>query len=242
MIIFPAIDIKDGRPVRLVRGDFDTASQVAEDAVGTAVSFAEEGAKYLHMVDLDGALEGERKNADIIVATAKESGLFTEVGGGVRDTGTIEYYLKNGISRVILGSAALKNPELVRFAVSEYGKAIAVGIDAREGLVSVSGWTDSSDVGYIELAKRMEDIGVSNIIFTDIGRDGTLAGPNLEMLREISGAVSCDITASGGVRDTNDICALADMGLYAAICGKSLYSGTLTVKAALEAAEVRDAG
>ena len=237
MIIFPAIDIKDGRPVRLVKGDFGTAAQVAEDAERTAAGFAAEGATHLHMVDLDGAVAGTRKNNDIIIAAAKASGLFTEVGGGIRDAATIEYYLKNGISRVILGSAALKAPDFVRSAVIEYGESIAVGIDARNGFVSVSGWTDDSSINYIEFAKQMEQTGVTNIILTDIGRDGTLAGPNLEMLGELSAAVSCTVTASGGVRDVNDIAALSRMGMYAAICGKSLYSGTLTVKEALEASK-----
>ena len=234
MIVFPAIDIKDGKCVRLVKGDFATAQQVARDPMETAVSFREAGAEWLHMVDLDGAKDACPRNAGIFLEIAAKSGLRVELGGGIRTMETIESYLEGGIHRVILGSAALRAPALVREAAARYGSRIAVGIDAKEEMAAAEGWLDTSKVHYLDLAKAMEQAGVGCIIYTDIGRDGTLAGPNLEQLARLQDAVSCQVTASGGIRDLEDIRALRDMGLYGAICGKSLYQGTLSLKAALE--------
>lgn len=234
MIIFPAIDIMGGKPVRLYKGEFSTVSKVAEDALQTAHSFALDGAKWIHMVDLDGSLKKERVNSDIFLAVAKETGLKVELGGGIRTMNDIDFYINNDISRVILGSVALKNPSLVEEAVKEFGEKIAVGIDASNGYVATEGWTEKSDVYFTELARRMEDKGVKTIIFTDISKDGTLSGPNISQLCEINDAVSCDIIASGGVTDINDIKNLKKEGLYGAICGKSLYSGTLNLKEAIE--------
>ena len=231
--LYPAIDIKDGQAVRLVKGDYDTAHKVAEDPVETAKSFKAAGAQWLHMVDLDGAKAKHPVNSEIILKAAKESGLKTEVGGGIRDMATVESYLSNGIYRVILGSAALGNPALVREAAEKYGDRIAVGIDARNGMVAAEGWTQTSGVDYIELAKKMEDIGVKTLIFTDISKDGTLKGPNLEQLSKINNAVSCDIIASGGVSCAADIEHLRDMFIYGVICGKALYSGNLDINEAV---------
>ncbi len=236
MIILPAIDIKDGKCVRLYKGRFDTVSQVAENAVETAKKFKEQGALFLHMVDLDGSLEKKQVNRDIFIATAKESGLFTELGGGIRHMKTISDYIENGISRVILGSAALKDPQLVKDAVKEYGDKIAVGIDAKNGMVCTEGWLSVSETTYIELAKVMEQIGVDNIIYTNIDHDGTLEGPDLDGLKKLSEAVCCKITASGGIRDIENIKALEKLGLYGAICGKSIYSGTLDLTQACKVA------
>lgn len=236
MIILPAIDLIEGKCVRLYRGDFDTASIVAHSPVETAKLFESQGALWLHMVDLDGAKKGSGANTQTIIDVAKSTNLKIEVGGGIRDINAIEYYLSNGIERVILGSAAVKNPQLVKDAVRHYGEHIAVGIDAREGFVSCDGWLDDTVVHYLELAKRMEQIGVKHIIFTDISRDGTLTGPNLAQLTVLKSAVSCNIIASGGITDTNDIKNLYNLGLYGAICGKSLYEGTLTLSDALKAA------
>lgn len=223
-----------GKPVRLYKGEFSTASKVAEDALQTAHSFTLDGAKWIHMVDLDGSLKKERVNSDIFLAVAKETGLKVELGGGIRTMNDIDFYINNDISRVILGSVALKNPSLVEEAVKEFGEKIAVGIDASNGYVATEGWTEKSDVYFTELARRMEDKGVKTIIFTDISKDGTLSGPNISQLCEINDAVSCDIIASGGVTDINDIKNLKKEGLYGAICGKSLYSGTLNLKEAIE--------
>lgn len=233
MYILPAIDIKDGACVRLVRGEFDTAHKVADDPIATAVRFERAGAKWLHMVDLDGAKSASPRNRSIIIETASAVSMKTEVGGGIRNMETIDYYLSNGIDRVILGSAALQNPQLVRDAVAKYGDAIAVGIDARNGLVAAEGWLETSTVDYIDLAREMEALGVHTLIFTDISKDGTLSGPNLEQLNAINEAVSCDIIASGGVATIADIDNLNQLGVSGAICGKSLYSGTLNLEHAL---------
>lgn len=234
MIIFPAIDIKNGTCVRLYKGEMSTAEKVADSHLKTAQSFLNDGAEWIHMVDLDGAVEGKLVNSGIFIDVAKNSGLKVELGGGIRSMRNIEYYLENGISRVIIGSAALKNPQLVKDAVSAYGEKIAVGIDARGGMVAAEGWVETSDISYIELAKRMEDIGVKCIIYTDIECDGMLSGPNTKQLVTLNNAVSCDITASGGIKSIEDIKELKNNKLYGAICGRSLYKGTLNLKDAVK--------
>lgn len=234
MIIFPAIDIIDGKPVRLFKGDFSTAEQVAEDALQTAQGFVDAGAEWIHMVDLDGSVQKKRVNHQVFVDVANKTSLKVELGGGIRTMQDIDYYANNGISRVILGSVALKNPALVKEAVKEFSDLIAVGIDAKNGFVATEGWTEGSDTFYIDLARQMEDMGVKTIIYTDISKDGTLTGPNIEQLTALNKAVSCDITASGGVTNIDDIIALNDKGLYGAICGKSIYKGTLDLKKAVE--------
>ncbi|MBQ2945020.1 MAG: 1-(5-phosphoribosyl)-5-[Clostridia bacterium] len=233
MIIIPAIDIKGGECVRLYKGDYSTAARVADNAVETAKSFEAAGAGYIHTVDLDGALDGVKINSGIIIEIARAVSLPVEVGGGIRSLKDIEFYVENGISRVILGSAAVKDFSLVTEGVRLWGDKIAVGIDALDRTVRTVGWTEDSRLDYIEFAKRCESAGVKNIIFTDISKDGTLCGPNLEQLFELKCAVSCDITASGGIKSIDDIRALADMKLYGAICGKSVYSGTLDLKEAV---------
>lgn len=234
MIILPAIDLKGGECVRLVQGDYQTAHKVAEDALQTAERFRAAGAEWLHAVDLDGAKSAEPLNEALIVRIARESGLQVETGGGIRNLQTVARYLENGISRVILGSAALNQPELVRRAVKEYGERIAVGIDARGGMVAAQGWTQTSRVDYLEFAKRMEETGVKYIIFTDISRDGTLTGPNLEMLRRLCETVSCHIIASGGVSGLQDVENLRSLRLYGAICGKAVYTGDLDLSTAIQ--------
>lgn len=234
MVILPAVDIMDGKPVRLYKGDFSTAHQVAEGALKTALDFEKAGAEWIHMVDLDGSLKKKRVNEKIFLSVAQNTSLKVEVGGGIRTMQDIEFYINSGISRVILGSVALKDPELVKEAVNAYGDKIAVGIDAKNGYAAAEGWTQTSDIYFTDLAKKMEQCGVKTIIYTDISKDGTLSGPNLEQLDEINNAVSCDIIASGGVTNINDIKALKSLGLYGAICGKSIYSGSLDLKQALE--------
>ena len=189
----------------------------------------------MHMVDLDGSLKKKPVNAQTFITVARETPLKVELGGGIRTMNDIDFYAQNGISRIILGSVALKDPQLVKEAVKEFGDLIAVGIDAKNGYAAAEGWTQSSNVYFTDLASQMESAGVKTIIYTDIGRDGTLSGPNIEQLKEINDAVSCNITASGGVTDINDIRLLRDNGLYAAICGKSIYQGTLNLKEAVEA-------
>ncbi len=236
MIVLPAIDIKNGRCVRLVRGDFVTAHQVAANALQTAAGFRAAGASWLHMVDLDGAKTGTRENRALILRVAAQSGLRVEVGGGIRSMEDIRDYLEHGAARVVLGSAALETSGLAREAAARFGVRVAVGVDARDGMVATQGWLHVSSVSYLEFARRMEQDGVGTLIFTDIGRDGTLSGPNLEQLRALAGAVSCNIIASGGIRNPENIQGLQGMGLYGVICGKSLYSGTLDLGQAISLA------
>lgn len=233
MIILPAIDILGGECVRLYKGEYGTARKVAQSAVDTVKSFERDGAEYVHLVDLDGAKEGKTVNRELFFSLAKICNVPLELGGGIRNMETVDAYINGGISRVILGSAALRDRDFLKRAVDKYKEKIAVGIDAKDGKVSVSGWLDDSDVDYIDFAKQMEKEGVRNIIFTDISKDGTLAGPNLEQLSAISKAVSCDITASGGVHNIEDIKNLMDMKLYGAIAGRSLYDGTLNLAEAV---------
>ena len=234
MIILPAIDIKDGNCVRLKKGIYETAEKVAESPYIAAKSFADAGAEWMHMVDLDGAKDAKLINADLISDVAKSSGLKVEVGGGIRNMQAVEYYLSRGIDRVILGSAAVKNPQLVIDAVKEYGERIVIGIDTKNGMVQAEGWLDNSEVDYIELAKRMEDVGVCTIVFTDIDCDGMLSGPNLKQLDDLTHEVSCNIIASGGVAVLKDILILSNLDIYGAICGKAIYSGNLDLRQAIE--------
>ena len=223
MIIFPAIDIMDGKPVRLLRGDFDTAEQVAEDVLTTAKQFARVGCTWVHMVDLDGSLQKKPVNTDPILQVVEHTPLKVEVGGGIRTMEDIAFYLDRGVDRVILGSVALKNPELVQQAVDAYGDKIAVGIDAKQGMVATEGWTEDSQMDFIDLAKAMEKMGVATIIYTDIGRDGTLSGPDVQGLDRLNKAVGCNVIASGGVTTITDILVMKDKKMYGTICGKCIY-------------------
>ena len=238
MIILPAIDIKDRIPVRLYQGEFDTVHKVAENALQTAKQFEQAGAEWIHMVDLDGACEGHPVNDDIFIEVAKQTNLKVELGGGIRTLEDIARYIEGGISRVILGSVALHNPALVREAVARYGDAIAVGIDAKDGMVRGSGWLEASDVHFVDLAKAMGEAGVRTIIYTDISKDGTLSGPSVAHSEQLIAACpEVNIIASGGIRDIDNIKELKVAGLYGAICGKSLYEGTLSLEAALTLAK-----
>lgn len=234
MIIFPAIDLKDGKCVRLYQGKFEESEVVGEEPLKVAMSFKESGAEYIHMVDLDGALNGEIKNLEVISKIVRTVGIPVELGGGIRDMKTINMLIEAGVSRVILGTAALKNPQFVMESVKKYGEKIAVGIDAKNKKVAVSGWLDISNVDYIDFAKEMEKIGVKTIIFTDISKDGTLQGPNLEQLGKIQNSVSCNIIASGGIKDIDDLKTINKMGIYGAITGKAIYSGNINLKEAIE--------
>ncbi len=233
MIIFPAIDIMDGKPVRLLRGDFDTAEQVAEDVLTTAKQFARVGCTWVHMVDLDGSLQKKPVNADPILQVVEHASLKVEVGGGIRTMEDIAFYLDRGVDRLILGSVALKNPELVQQAVDAYGDKIAVGIDAKQGMVATEGWTEDSKMDFIDLAKAMEKMGVATIIYTDIGRDGTLSGPDVQGLDRLNKAVSCNVIASGGVTTITDILVMKDKKMYGTICGKCIYKKTLDLREAV---------
>lgn len=236
MVILPAIDIIDGQCVRLNKGDYSTAEKVADNYLETALSFERVGAEWIHMVDLDGAKAGKPVNAKIYNDVAERTNLKVELGGGIRNTETIDEYLKMGISRVILGSAALKNPALVKESIEKFGsEKIVVGIDAKNGYAATEGWLETSDVYYIDLAEKMIEYGVKFFIFTDISKDGMLSGVNAEQLQALYDATRgrANVVASGGVRTIEDIRVCKQMGLYGTICGKSLYSGTLDLAEAV---------
>ncbi len=237
MLLFPAIDIKDGKVVRLLKGDFDTVHQVADDPVATANTFLSSGARYLHMVDLDGARGGVRKNSAIVRAVA-ETGIRVELGGGIRSMSDLDEVFALGVWRAVIGSAAVSDPGFVKAAVETYGpERIAVGIDALNGKVHTTGWEVNSGLNYLDFARSMEKIGVKHIIFTDIDTDGMLCGPSHKKLEKLQQAVSCSITASGGVSSNKDLRDLKAQGLAAAIIGKAWYAGKIDLAAA-----VADAG
>ena len=232
MILLPAIDLKDGKVVRLFKGDFDTVHQVADDPVATARAFYQAGARWIHMVDLDGAKDGTRKNSAIVQAVS-QVGLKIELGGGIRSMADLEAVFAMGVTRAVIGSAAVSHPEFVEEAAERYGAHIAVGIDTKDGRVKTAGWVEDSGLDYLEFAKSMETMGVKTIIFTDIDTDGTLSGPSFGRLAELQKAVSCQIVASGGVSNNQDIRELNEMGLYGAIIGKAYYAGTIDLARAV---------
>lgn len=236
MRILPAIDLHNQMCVRLVKGDYATAHKVAEDAVETARSFLAAGAALIHMVDLDGAKDGTHPNYPVVRRVIEETGADIELGGGIRCMDDVARVLALGVKRVIIGSAAVKNPQFVKEACAAYGDKIAVGIDARGGTVRTEGWLNDSGVDYIAFAKLMESYGVQTIIFTDIDKDGMLSGPNFAQLQALRDAVSCGIVASGGVSTLEDIAKLRDMGIEEAIAGKAVYTGQLDVKQAIQVA------
>lgn len=237
MKILPAIDLKDGQCVRLKRGDYGTAHKVAEDAVQTAKGFLAAGAELVHMVDLDGAKDGSHANYDVVKRVIAETGAKVELGGGIRAMADVDAVLALGVSRVIIGSAAVKNPQFVKEAAAKHGEKIAVGIDALSGTVRTEGWLKDSGEDFLAFAKRMESYGVGTIIFTDIDKDGMLEGPNFEQLSMLRNAVSCAIVASGGVTTLEDIAKLRDAGIDAAIAGKAVYTGALDLAAAIRIGE-----
>lgn len=232
MLLLPAIDLYGGVPVRLQKGVFATSHQVAASALGAAEGFIKSGAKWLHVVDLDGAKDGLGKNKEVIFSLANLP-INIEVGGGIRDMATIEEYLSHGVKRVILGSAAVENPDLVKQAVKTFGEHIAVGIDAADGYVAARGWVKTSTVTDIDLARQMESAGVQTLIVTDIQKDGMQAGPNFAQLEKINEAVSCQVIASGGVSSLQDLLALAEKDFYGAILGKAIYTGAVDLNEAV---------
>ncbi|EIF8386983.1 1-(5-phosphoribosyl)-5-[(5-phosphoribosylamino)methylideneamino]imidazole-4-carboxamide isomerase [Listeria monocytogenes] len=238
MQIFPAIDLKNGQCVRLFQGDFSKKTVVNEDPIAQAKAFATDGATYLHIVDLDGALEGRPINLEVIQKMKTTAKIPVQVGGGIRSMAQVDYYLESGIDRVIIGSAALTDPDFLRAAVQKYGAKIAAGIDAKNGLVATRGWLDVSQVNYLDLAKQMEEAGVATIIYTDISRDGTLTGPNLEQMANLKEHVKVNLIASGGVSSRADLEALAKLGLYGAITGKALYNRQISMSDIVEVEQI----
>ncbi len=236
MQIFPATDILGGKVVRLTKGDYNQVKIYADSPAEMALEFMKDGATNLHMVDLDGAKDGLPVNFDAIREAAKIDRLFIEVGGGIRNMQRIEDYLSLGVKRVILGTAAVRNYPFVEEAVKEFGSAIAVGVDAKEGLVAVSGWQETTNVNSVEFCKKLRDTGVSTVIYTDISKDGMLSGTNLEIYKELSEIKGLDIVASGGITFAHEIETLREMNIYGAIVGKAVYEGKLSLKDALAAA------
>ncbi len=237
MIIFPAIDLYDKKAVRLFKGDYREMTVYSDSPVQVALDFKRCGATHIHTVDLEGAKDGTTPNLSVIADVAKETGLFVEVGGGIRSESAIDAYLSAGVSRVILGTAAVNNDNFLKAAVSRFGDAIAVGADVKDGFIAIKGWLEKSALTLDEFLDRMQTIGIKSIICTDISKDGAMCGTNLELYRRLSQKYGMNITASGGVSSLDDVRQLREMGLYGAIIGKAYYTGTIDLKAAIEVAK-----
>ena len=236
MILYPAIDLKDGQCVRLFKGAMEQATVFNDDPAAQARAFAAEGCEWLHLVDLNGAFAGRPVNADAVAEILGAVGIPCQLGGGIRDMATIESWLGRGVARVILGTVAVEQPDLVRAAARAFPGQVAVGIDARDGRVATRGWAEETDQQMTDLARRFEDAGVAAIIYTDIDRDGAMGGPNVAATAALARAVSVPVIASGGVASLDDIIALRDAGPVAgAISGRALYDGKLDLRAALAA-------
>lgn len=237
MLIFPAIDLFEGKAVRLLKGEYDRMTVYNDDPLSVARDFASQGATCLHLVDLEGAKSGTTPNIDTIRRLAAETELFTEVGGGIRSMDTVRTYLTAGVDRVILGTAAVKDESFLREAVAAYGERIAVGVDIRDGKVAIHGWTETSGIDAMDFMARLEEIGVSTVICTDISRDGAMAGTNHDLYRQLSERFSLQIIASGGVSSIEDVRELAARNLYGAIIGKAYYTGAISLREAIEVAK-----
>ena len=236
MILYPAIDLKDGRAVRLVHGDMDRETVFNDNPAAQAMEFVDAGCEWLHLVDLNGAFAGEPVNAAPVEEILKQTKVPAQLGGGIRDMATIERWITRGLARVILGTVAVENPELVRQAAREFPGKVAVGIDARNGFVATKGWAEETDVQVTDLAKSFEDAGVAAIIYTDILRDGAMKGPNVQATADLANAVSIPVIASGGVSSLDDLRALKSCGapLNGAISGRALYDGAINLGDALD--------
>ena len=237
MNIFPAIDLYEHKAVRLFKGDYAEMTVYSDNPVEIARDFEAKGAKYIHIVDLEGAKNGDTPNFEVVKEIAQNTGLFCEIGGGIRSLDTVEKYLNTGLDRVILGTAAVNDEEFLRTAVNKYGDKIAVGVDIKDGFVAVKGWTEKSEYSCFDFCEKMREIGVKTLICTDISRDGAMRGTNRQLYKELSEKFDMSITASGGVSSIEDIKALRSLNLYGAIIGKAYYIGAIDLKEALEAAK-----
>ena len=233
MKVIPAIDIIGGKAVRLFQGDYNKTDFIGQDVLELAKSFVDSGADLIHLVDLEGAKAGKLVNKDTILEVVKTLKIDIEVGGGIRNYDDIKALIDGGVVRVILGTVAIENRDLLEKVVKDFGNKIAVAVDFKDGYICTKGWIDKSDVHYMDLIKDMEAIGVSNIIVTDISKDGTLAGSNVGIIKDVSEATKIDVTASGGVKDINDIIALKALDVYGCIVGKAIYSKTIDIKEAI---------
>lgn len=228
--ILPAIDLIDGQCVRLLQGDYSKKTVFADDPVAKAREFSDKGAKAVHLVDLDGAKRGYPVNQEIVKTVKRRTGLFAEIGGGIRTMADLEAYLEAGIDRVILGTAAVRDKRFVIEAAKKYGGKIAVGIDAKDGKVAIAGWEEKSDWNAFSFAVHIADLGIATIIYTDISRDGMLAGPNLEAMAKMASSVEAAVIASGGVTKDSDVAALKETGVSGVIIGKAIYTGDVKLE------------
>ena len=236
MFIFPAIDLYDKKAVRLYKGDYAQMTVYSDNPIEIARDFEAAGAKFIHMVDLEGARDGSTPNLSIVADVAQNTSLFVEIGGGIRDMETVEAYLNAGVSRVILGTAAVNDEVFLRAAVEKHGEKIAVGADVKDGYIAIKGWLEQSAFTLEAFMEKMQSISVRTVICTDISKDGAMKGTNRELYHELSEKFDMDIVASGGVSSLEDVKALADMNLYGAIIGKAYYTGAIDLKEAIEVA------
>ena len=237
MNIFPAIDLYEGAAVRLFKGDYNQMTVYDKNPLNIAKKFEECGAEFLHMVDLEGAKTGLTPNLETIKNIVKNTSLFVELGGGIRSMETVDKYLSIGVSRVILGTAAITDEDFLNEAIAKYGEKIAVGVDIKDGYVAIKGWTEKSQYTFEDFCKKMQDKGVKTLICTDISKDGAMKGTNRELYKSLSEKLSLDIIASGGVSTIDDIKALREMNLYGAIIGKAYYTNAIDLKEAIEVAK-----
>ncbi len=237
MIIFPAIDLYEGKAVRLLRGEYDKMTVYSDNPIEIARDFEMLGATHIHMVDLEGAKSGETPNIHVVKQVAKETGLFVEIGGGIRSMEVVDRYISVGVSRVILGTAAVNDREFLCKAVEKYGDRIAVGADIKDGYVAIKGWTEQSDYTCFDFCAEMQKIGVKTLICTDISKDGAMEGTNLKLYKELAEKFSMQIVASGGVSAIEDVRALRKMDIYGAIIGKAYYTKAIDLKDAIEVAK-----
>ena len=236
MKIYPAIDLFEGKAVRLFKGDYAQMTVYSENPADIAADFAAQGAQCVHLVDLEGARSGETPNLEIVCRIKRESGLFCEVGGGIRSMDVIRRYMDAGLDRVILGTAAVTDPDFAMEAVQAYGEKIAIGVDIRDGFVAVKGWTEKSALNAFDFCEQMRKIGVKTLICTDISRDGAMQGTNVPLYQQLSERFDMNIIASGGVSTLQDVCDLAAMGIHGAIIGKAYYTGAISLREAIEVA------
>lgn len=234
MNIFPAIDLYDKKAVRLFKGDYNQMTVYSDKPWEIAIDFEKSGAKFIHVVDLEGAKTGKTPNLEVVKKIAESTSLFLEIGGGIRDMETVKTYLENGADRVILGTSAVNDEDFLKQAVDTYKEKIAVGADVKDGYIAIKGWIEKSQYSLEEFLNKMQGIGVKTVICTDISKDGAMKGTNIELYKELSQKFTLDIVASGGVSTLDDVLSLKEMNLYGAIIGKAYYTGAINLKEAIE--------
>jgi len=237
MVIYPAIDLYEGKAVRLYKGDYQQMTIYSDNPVDVSCEFAKKGATHIHLVDLEGAKTGDTPNFEVVRNIRRATGLFCEIGGGIRSMDVIRRYIEAGIDRVILGTAAVTDPDFLQEAIAQYGKRIAVGVDIRDGYVAIKGWTEKSELEAISFCEKLERLGVSSLICTDISKDGAMQGANHDLYQQLSSKFSMDIIASGGVSSLEDVQRLAKMKIHGAIIGKAYYTGAIDLSEAIEVAK-----